>query len=75
LEDNLGIKVSHLVYPYGYYNKQIMDLTKQAGYLFATVVVPQSNELTDLTDRYELNRYRINGQQDGALFGFFAGAR
>ncbi len=75
LEEKLGIKVSHLVYPYGYYNQQVMDLTKQTGYLFATTVIGQSEEITDLTDPFELNRYRVQGQQSGQLSGFFVGYR
>ena len=32
LEQKLGIKVTQLAYPYGYYNKHIMSVAKQAGY-------------------------------------------
>ncbi len=71
LEQKLGIKVSHLVYPFGFHNTQVHDIAKRVGYQFATTVVPQTNYITDFTNPFELGRIRVQGQQDGSLNGFF----
>ena len=75
LESNLGIKVTTLVYPFGHHNKQTMQFAKDAGYEFAFTVMPQGNENLDLTSPFNLPRYRVNGQQDSVLRGYFAGGR
>jgi peptidoglycan/xylan/chitin deacetylase (PgdA/CDA1 family) len=73
LESNLGIKVSHLVYPFGFYNQQAKDIAKSLGYSFATTVEPQTDNFTDFGDNpFALERKRVNGQQTGELNGFFA---
>lgn len=72
LESNLGIKVSHLVYPFGFYNQQAKDIAKSLGYSFATTVEPQTDNFTDFgTNPFALERKRINGQQTGEPNGFF----
>ena len=75
LESNLGIKVTTLVYPFGHHNKQTMQFAKDVGYEFAFTVMSQGNENLDLTSPFNLPRYRVNGQQDSVLRGFFAGGR
>jgi peptidoglycan/xylan/chitin deacetylase (PgdA/CDA1 family) len=73
LESNLDIKVSHLVYPFGFYNQQAKDITKSLGYSFATTVEPQTDNFTDFgINPFTLERKRVNGQQTGELNGFFA---
>jgi peptidoglycan/xylan/chitin deacetylase (PgdA/CDA1 family) len=72
LESNLGIKVSHLIYPFGFYNQQAKDIAKELGYTFATTVEPQVDNYTDFgVNPYNLERIRVNGQQSGELVGFF----
>ena len=71
LEENLNIKVTHLIYPFGFYNSQAMDIAKEVGYKFATTVHPQYNLETNLESPLSLDRFRVNGQQDGELQGFF----
>jgi peptidoglycan/xylan/chitin deacetylase (PgdA/CDA1 family) len=75
LEDNLGIKVTTLVYPFGHHNKQTQAFAREVGYEFAFTVMPQGNEDLDLSSPFNLPRYRANGQQDSTLRGFFAGGR
>lgn len=75
LEDNLGIKVTTLVYPFGHHNKQTQAFAREAGYEFAFTVMPQGDENLDLSSSFNLPRYRVNGQQDSILRGFFAGGR
>jgi peptidoglycan/xylan/chitin deacetylase (PgdA/CDA1 family) len=73
LEANLGIKVSHLIYPFGFYNQQAKDIAKDLGYTFATTVEPQVDNYTDFgANPYNLERIRVNGQQSGEQSGFFA---
>ena len=75
LERELKIEVSHLIYPFGFYNQQSIAIAKSAGYQFATTVVPQSGENLDFDKSFELPRYRVFGQQSGELTGFFGGGR
>jgi peptidoglycan/xylan/chitin deacetylase (PgdA/CDA1 family) len=70
LENNLGIKVSHLVYPFGNYNPQVAKIAKDVGYNFATSVKPQVDGISDFENPFELTRIRVNGQQAGELNGF-----
>jgi peptidoglycan/xylan/chitin deacetylase (PgdA/CDA1 family) len=73
LETNLGIRVSHLIYPFGFYNQQAKDIAKSLGYSFATTVEPQGDNYTDFAaNPYNLERKRVPGQQTGELSGFFA---
>jgi peptidoglycan/xylan/chitin deacetylase (PgdA/CDA1 family) len=73
LETNLGVRVSHLIYPMGFYNKQATQIAKDAGYSFATSVQPQIDNYTDFgNEPFALERKRVDGQQAGELKGFFA---
>jgi peptidoglycan/xylan/chitin deacetylase (PgdA/CDA1 family) len=72
LESKLDIKISHLIYPFGFYNQQVKDIVRDQGYVFATTVEPQVDNYTDFgTNPYNLERIRVNGQQSGELLGFF----
>lgn len=71
LEHELGIKVSHLIYPLGFYNQQAEDIAKSLGYSFATTVQPQKDNTVDFGNPFEIGRIRIAGQQTGELSGFF----
>ncbi len=71
LEKNLNIKISHLIYPFGFYNKQAQEIAKNLGYSFATTVKPQKNNIVDFTNPFEVGRFRVQGQQVGDLKGFF----
>lgn len=75
LEKSLGIKVTHIVYPYGFWNQQAVEIAKSLGYNFATTVAPQKDENIDLERPFTMPRYRATGQQSGDLQGFFAGGR
>jgi peptidoglycan/xylan/chitin deacetylase (PgdA/CDA1 family) len=75
LEKSLGIKVTHIVFPYGFWNQQAVEIAKSLGYNFATTVAPQKDENIDLERPFTMPRYRATGQQSGELQGFFAGGR
>jgi peptidoglycan/xylan/chitin deacetylase (PgdA/CDA1 family) len=73
LEKNLDIRVTHLIYPLGFYNNQAKEIAKNLGYSFATTVAPQTDNYTDFgVNPFSLERKRVNGQQTGELSGFFA---
>ena len=75
LERELKIEVSHLIYPFGFYNQQSIAIAKSAGYRFATTVAPELGENLDFGKPFELPRYRVFGQQSGELIGFFGNVR
>jgi peptidoglycan/xylan/chitin deacetylase (PgdA/CDA1 family) len=75
LEKSLGIKVTHIVFPYGFWNQQAVEIAKSLGYNFATTVAPEKDENIDLERPFTMPRYRATGQQSGELKGFFAGGR
>jgi peptidoglycan/xylan/chitin deacetylase (PgdA/CDA1 family) len=75
LESKYGVKIKHLIYPFGFWNQQAVTIAKEVGYTFATTVSPEINETIDLERAFTMPRYRSNGQQDGELKGFFAGGR
>jgi peptidoglycan/xylan/chitin deacetylase (PgdA/CDA1 family) len=71
LEENLDMPVTSLVYPYGKYNPQVVDIAEEAGYRFAFTIQPSISNTLDLQNPLELTRYRVNGQQEPTLRGFF----
>jgi hypothetical protein len=73
LEKNLHIKISHLIYPFGNYNQQVMQTAKNLGYEFATTVEPEKddNQIDLEKQAFNLPRHRVFGQQEGNLSGFF----
>ena len=75
LEKMLGIKIKHIVYPYGFWNPQAVEIAKSVGYTFGTTVAPEVDEIIDLEKPFTMPRYRATGQQSGPLQGFFAGGR
>lgn len=70
LEKNLGIKVSSIVYPYGKYNQQVMDIAAKLGYSFGFTVEPQQNQDMDLNSPFNIPRIRMQGQQKGESVKF-----
>ena len=62
IEDSLGIPIQHLSYPYGLYNKKIMDLARETGY--------QSAYSVDYSDgnRFSLERFMITLKDNMFLF-------
>ncbi len=67
LEANLGISIHSLVYPYGFYNQQSIDIAKEVGYDLAFTVDPEKNNQLDLSQPLKLPRIRIPGQQDESV--------
>lgn len=59
LEDALGAAVPYLAYPYGRYNKRVMEMTRQAGYRAAFSVQPGFNRRG--IDHYKIRRLDIFG--------------
>lgn len=47
LEAIINIPVLTFAYPYGYYNSQILEITKDSGYLGAVTVMPGVNHKSD----------------------------
>jgi peptidoglycan/xylan/chitin deacetylase (PgdA/CDA1 family) len=78
IENNVGKKVTSLIYPIGAYNPTVIEIAKKIGYTFAFTVIGQSAEVSDFATPLELTRYRAFGQDgngsDG-FQGFFAGGR
>jgi peptidoglycan/xylan/chitin deacetylase (PgdA/CDA1 family) len=75
LEKSFGVKITHIVFPYGFWNQQAVEIAKSLSYTFATTVVSQKDENIDLEKPFNMPRYRATGQQSGELQGFFAGGR
>ena len=72
LHDNLGVNVRAIAYPFGNYNQQVVDLSRQDGYdIGYTTDIPTESEV-DIDKPMEIARYHVFGQQDGHLTGFFA---
>lgn len=71
LESKLNVKITQLIYPYGHYNDQVVQLTTKAGYKFATTVQAEYNQTIDLNQLFATSRIRQHGQQSGKLVGFF----
>ncbi len=59
IEHQLGVEVTTFAYPYGNYDKNVVDLIKQAGYgcAFTTRTGPVLRQ----SDPYLLKRFRVNG--------------
>jgi|688.fasta_scaffold174954_3 peptidoglycan/xylan/chitin deacetylase (PgdA/CDA1 family) len=70
LEKNLDIKISSIVYPYGKYNQQVMDITAKLGYSFGFTVEPQQNQDMNLKSPFNIPRIRMQGQQKGESLKF-----
>lgn len=77
LQEKLGIKINTLIYPYGNYNNQVIEILKNTNlYFFAYTVEPAKDEVLDIsTNQFSLPRYRISGQDTLPINGFFAGNR
>ena len=78
LEEKLSIEVPAIVYPYGNYNAQVIQIAKDIGYRQGYTILSEKNEEINLAEPFELTRYRGFGQDDNTstqLLGFFNGGR
>jgi peptidoglycan/xylan/chitin deacetylase (PgdA/CDA1 family) len=76
IEDNTGIKVYSIVYPYGGFNDTVVSLAMEEKYLLGFTVVGEIGGTITLADPLRIPRYRAFGQDTGNnLQGFFAGGR
>lgn len=57
IEENTGCTIRHFCYPYGFYNSDVINHLKRAGYHTAVTVNPCPNDVT--TSPYLLGRYII----------------
>ena len=62
IEDALGVAVRHFAYPWGRYDKRIMQLTEDAGYEAAFAI--RKSEMS----RYCMERFEIALRDGGSLF-------
>ena len=62
LEQNLGIQVTSLAYPYGVLDDTVVDTTLQLGYEAGVTVSPQ--KVTWDTPNGRLPRYIVHGEED-----------
>lgn len=65
LEKEFGIKVLDFAYPYGFFNNQVANLVKQAGYESATATTFGATHSKNVL--YYLSRIRV-GNYDGQIF-------
>jgi peptidoglycan/xylan/chitin deacetylase (PgdA/CDA1 family) len=72
LDRELGIDVRTIVYPYGNYNQQTVDVLKKTGHNFGFTTKYSLDPLSQETQLFELPRTAIGGQQTETLTGFFA---
>lgn len=61
LEKELGIKVNSIIYPYGKYNKQVMNIAKELGYEFGFTTQGQSYNSVDLDSALNMPRRGMYG--------------
>lgn len=74
IESQVGHSINTIIYPYGGYNTEVVDLAKAAGYSFGFTVSAQKDEDVALNEPFDIPRYRGFGQDDnGELKGFFSG--
>lgn len=57
LERDLNIKINSFCYPAGKYNDEVVNMVKEAGYLYATTT---NGGISNFSNPYALNRYRMN---------------
>jgi hypothetical protein len=57
IEEKIHSKCQHFSYPAGYYNKEIIEILKEMGFMSAVTTKPGKN--TKKTDFFELNRIMI----------------
>ncbi len=71
IEKNLGTKTHFLIYPFGKYNPQVIQIAKDLGYSMATSVEPQYDGVIDLLNNpFAIHRIRMQGQQAGEITRF-----
>ena len=72
LEDKLGIAVRSFAYPYGFYNKAVRSLVKEAGYDSACAVRYAMSSAVD--DRFALSRHIVrHGARDAQIGALLEG--
>ena len=58
IEQHTGIPVTYFAYPYGLYNKKVIQEVKDVGYVAALIDNGDTNNIVH--NPYEINRYNIN---------------
>lgn len=61
LELELGINVNTIIYPYGKYNKQILDIAKEIGYDIGFTTMPQHDFMINLNSLLDIPRLGVYG--------------
>lgn len=56
IEQKIGHSINTIIYPYGGYNAQVVDMAKTIGYTFGFTVSLQENENADLKGFFAGNR-------------------
>jgi peptidoglycan/xylan/chitin deacetylase (PgdA/CDA1 family) len=73
LEKELGIKVNSIVYPFGYYNAQTLEIDKKVGFEFGFTTKGETVRVPPELELLQIGRTSVQGQQSTTLTGFFAG--
>lgn len=71
IQDNLGITTNILVYPYGHYSPEYIDLVRQAGFVMGLTVHHGNRVNPD--DLFHIPRIRVHGNQNMQKFAEFLG--
>ncbi len=69
IKQNLGFNTRILIYPYGHYTPQYIELTKKAGFVMGITV--HSGDIINLDNLMEVPRVRIHGKEDFEKFKKF----
>jgi peptidoglycan/xylan/chitin deacetylase (PgdA/CDA1 family) len=75
LENELQTNIEAIVYPFGHYNQEVINIAKEVGYTYGYSVEAQSEEIISLEKPFQIPRYRAFGQQELPLTNFFDGKR
>ncbi len=71
LESKLGVSITALAYPFGLYDRRVIEEARAAGYNVAFTINPGSNQPGD--PPYTLNRYMVTGLQSMRNFRTYLG--
>ncbi len=66
IEDNLGIEITSMAYPYGHANAEISELVQKAGFESAFILAPYI--LDNSNTLYQLNRYLVDTDNFDQIF-------
>ena len=67
LEDRLGMEVDTFCYPYGYFDRRVVEVVKKAGYKYAFTV---EEKKFSLSDPYRIGRINVMGNKLFVLLSF-----